>query len=181
MIDRSTFPTVNARFAARVAVVLLAFLLVSGCQMSPQRAAEQAAKAQQLIDSGRPAEAAVLLQGVVAKRDDRPDVWLLLGRARMTLGQYPDAYVAYSNVIDLDRANREALAVLAQLSLRSGDYAGAIKFALQIQSLDPNDTLAQLVLAFAAVGQQRFADANEIANAILSQDAANPLLTSCGA
>ncbi len=148
-------------------------LLVAGCQMSPQRAAEEVARAQQMISEGRSVEAAELLQSVAAKRDDRPDVWLLLGRARMTLGQYPDAYVAYNNVIDLDRANREALAALAQLSLRSGDYAAAIKFGSQIQSLEPGDTLAQLVLAFAAIGQQRYVDANAIADALLSQDPTN--------
>ncbi|MBB4152781.1 tetratricopeptide (TPR) repeat protein [Sphingomonas jinjuensis] len=157
----------------RRALLASTLLALAACQSPSEKAAALGAQAQQLFEQQRYYETSLLLQKALRARDDVPELWLLLGRAKIAMGDYPGAYAAYRSALDLDRANREAMAAVAQLSLNRGDFAGADDIATQIQALAPDDVLAALVRGYAALGQQRYDDALGIADGLIKQDGSN--------
>jgi tetratricopeptide (TPR) repeat protein len=154
-----------------IAIALLS--LICACGSPVQRATEAGARAQQLYDSGRYREASVELQYGVKQRDDLIGLWLLLGRTRLAMRDYSGAYSAYSRVAELDRANREALSALAELSLSSSNLDAADDYAGQLLALDPRDLHAMLVKGFSTLARQKNVDAMKIADSVLALDAGN--------
>lgn len=146
---------------------------LAACQSPSEKAGALGAQAQQLFEQQRYYETALLLQKALKARDDMPELWLLMGRTKLAMQDYAGAYAAYRSALDLDRANREAMAAVAQLSLNRGDFAGADDIATQIQALAPDDVLAALVRGYAALGQQRYDDALKIADPLIAQDSNN--------
>lgn len=168
----SPFSTVRPR-SFRHALLAAALAMLVSCQSPSEKAGALGAQAQQLFEQQRYWEASQLLQKALRARDDMPELWMLLGRTKLAMQDYAGAYSAYRSALDLDRANREAMAAVAQLSLNRGDFAGADEIATQIQALAPDDVLAALVRGYAALGQQRYDDAMAIADPLIAQDSNN--------
>jgi tetratricopeptide (TPR) repeat protein len=168
-----SFLTITSRRRFRRVLLASTLLALAACQSPSEKAGALGAQAQQLFEQQRYWETAFVLQKALKARDDMPELWLLMGRAKIAMGDYPGAYAAYRSALDLDRANREAMAAVAQLSLNRGDFAGADDIATQIQALAPDDVLAALVRGYAALGQQRYDDALGIADGLIKQDGSN--------
>lgn len=161
---------------SRSAIRVIAIALLSpicACGSPVQRATEAGARAQQLYDSGRYGEASAELEYGVKQRDDLIGLWILLGRTRFAMRNYSGAYSAYSRVAELDRANREALSALAELSLSSSNLDAADDYAGQLLALDPRDLHAMLVKGFATLARQQNDDAMKIAESVLALEAGN--------
>src|SRR5438067_9291931 len=123
----------------RIAACLSAALLSAGCSSSDARArdalgAYQAAAAANDLPTARRA----LLKLVQAK-DDVPDYWVELGKLNATMGNFGDAYYAFSRAYELDRTNLDILRAVTQLALRAGDLPSALSHAEELEVLAPGD------------------------------------------
>lgn len=135
---------------ARLCLALLGATPIA-CTDSVEKAANLANQAQQLLDSGQPAQAYVLIRQSIQARDDQPAAYLLQARIALALNRREDAYRAFSNAVALDAANPEALSGVAQTGLSTGHLIEADAAADKILALDPNQAGALLVKGIVAM------------------------------
>lgn len=83
------------------------------------------AKAAELIEAGKFAEALPLLRKAEAREPDNPDVHNYLGYAHRKLKQYDAALTHYKTALRLSPRHREANEYLGELYLALGDLAKA--------------------------------------------------------
>ena len=83
------------------------------------------AKAAELIEAGKFAEALPLLRKAEAREPDNPDVHNYLGYAHRKLKQYDAALTHYQTALRLSPRHREANEYLGELYLALGDLAKA--------------------------------------------------------
>jgi tetratricopeptide (TPR) repeat protein len=135
------------RQRSSIACICVTLLLAASaaCTDAEKRAADMAAQAQQLFDSGQPGPAFELIGRSIRERDDLPAPYLLQGRIALALGKSGDAYRAYANALALDAANPEALIGVAQTGLSVGRLDEADSAADKILVLNPNQTDAMLI------------------------------------
>jgi tetratricopeptide (TPR) repeat protein len=129
---------------ARLCLTLLAATPIA-CTDNVEKAAALASQAQQLLDSGQPAQAYALIGQSIRARDDQSAAYLLQARIALALNRREDAYRAFANAVALDAANPEALSGVAQTGLSSGHLSEADAAADKILALDPNQTATLLV------------------------------------
>nr|WP_179220855.1 tetratricopeptide repeat protein [Sphingomonas laterariae] len=155
-----------------IAAVALA-LLLGACASREEQAAASAQLADQLLQQGNPAAAAIEVRKALAKRDDVADYWILLARAEMTRRGYAGAVSAYLRALELDRGNLEALHALSELALAGGQLEDAEKYADQLLALNTQNVRALLVKGSIALNRKRFAEANDFADRVLTLDNGN--------
>lgn len=164
--------------APRHGTILVAFVLtisvaLTACGRSDAAAAEEAARAQSLLEQRRLGEARLTINEAITIRDDEPQFHILRGRIEMAAGSLPGAYDAYSNAMSLDPANVEALQAVSQLGLQTGNLRESLEATDAILSLTPDDPQALLMRGLHAVIRSRFAEADGYADKILSSDPNN--------
>lgn len=158
---------------AGICALALVMASTAGCERSDAAAAEDAARAQALLDARRYAEARLAINDAIAERDDEPQFHILRGRIEMAAGSLTGAYDAYSNAMSLDPANREALQAVSQLGLQTGHLQDSLEATDAILSLAPDDTGALLMRGLHSVIRSRFDEADGYADRILALDPAN--------
>lgn len=151
----------------RVAACISVTLFSAGCSSSDARArdalsAYQAAAAANNLFGAKKA----LLQLVRAK-DDVPDYWAELGKLQSSMGDYNDAYYAFSRAYELDRSNIDVLRSVTELALRSGDLPSAQSHAEELSILAPGDPWPKLVTGWSAISQSHYDQAVAAADTIL--------------
>lgn len=157
------------RFPIIVAALSLA-VLAAACDSREQRAADAAAKADQLMQLNNPMGASILIREALAERDDVAAYWLLLARSQMMLQKYGAAYSAYLRVLELDRGNMEALLAAAELSFAGGQVEDADKYADQVLAVDAQNIRGFLVKGSVALKRKKLADADQFAQQALRID-----------
>jgi len=121
--------------------MLPALLATSGCASKDQKAAAAAAEAEAALQRGDMWNARRAIGQAVGIRDDVSDYWLLSGRIALTAGDLGGAFNAYQNVINLDRANVEALQTLCRLALIARDPDRVDRYADQLLLLTPGNPI----------------------------------------
>lgn len=145
-------------------------MLLAACDSREQRAANAAAKADQMMQIGNPGGAGVFIREALAERDDVAAYWLVLARSQMMLQKYAAAYSAYLRVLELDRGNMEALLAAADLSFAGGQVADADKYADQVLALDTQNIRALLVKGSVALKRKKLDEADQFAEQVLKID-----------
>ena len=150
--------------------MILALTLV-GCSWfdtRDTRAASAASDASIAFQQGRNAAALKAIHIALAARDDVSDYWLLLGRISTASHDLAGAFDAYENVIELDRANVEALRLLCQLGLSIGAPDRVDKYADQLLLLTPDDPLPLVMKGGAALQRGDGSAAMKFADQVLA-------------
>ena len=151
-------------------VVILALMLM-GCSWfdtRDARAASAASDASIAFQQGRNAAALKAIHAALAARDDVSDYWLLLGRISTASHDLAGAFDAYENVIELDRANVEALRLLCQLGLSIKAPDKVDKYADQLLLLTPEDPLPLVMKGGAALQRGDSSAAMKFADQVLA-------------
>ncbi len=119
--------------------------LPTACASNDRKAADLAAQAQQLFDSGQLPKAYELIGRSLRESDSVPAAYLLQAKIALALGDQGGAYRAYSNALALEATNPEALLGVAQAGLATGHLSEADVAADKILVLDPSQNGALLV------------------------------------
>lgn len=151
-------------------LLLAATLSLAGCGGSTVAAHKDAEWAQNLLAQNRVAEARLVINEAIEKRDDEPQYHLLRGRIELAAGSRASAFNAYSDAMSLDPTNMEALQAVSQLGLQTGNFRESIEATDAILSLTPDEPSALLVRGLHAVIRKRFTEADGIADRILARD-----------
>lgn len=158
------------RLTARRAALLALVLATAACSSKAQRAADAMQQGIQLNSAGQYRAAAERFNYAVGLRDDIPALWIARARNQVQMNDYGGAFASYSNALDQDRTNREALDAVGQLSLATNDLDKAKDYASQILTLDPTDINAQLMLASVSFRRGRLDEADGMVDKTLKQD-----------
>jgi tetratricopeptide (TPR) repeat protein len=114
-------------------VVLSLLLLAGDARAQP---ADSLARAAELLDAGKVAEAVTLLDAHLARREDPPAL-LLRSTARFILGEMESGEQDLRRSLELDPAQRQGWLNLAALELASGRHEAALQAFLRAETLDP--------------------------------------------
>jgi tetratricopeptide (TPR) repeat protein len=165
----------GARLAAsgRLAAAIAAF--TQATRLDPRNAAAHHALGRALLDSGRVVEAAESLRLATALRDDAAaccDLAAALRRQRLDA----DAIAAYRQAVALAPSLIEALAGLADLLERGGDYEEAARLYRRAGALVSDPAAGRLHLARAAMIEGDFSAAETGLRAAALLDPENDLV-----
>lgn len=144
-----------------LALLLSASLAAGGCTSKDQKAAAAAQEAEAALQRGDMWNARRAIGRAVGIRDDVSDYWLLSGRIALTAGDLGGAFNAYQNVLNLDRANVEALQMLSRLALIARDPDRVDRYADQLLLLTPGNPIPLTAKGAAALqrGDNKAAEA----------------------
>lgn len=166
----------NRLFSLRMAVCLgAACVALAGCGSAQRKAGEAYARYESAIAVNDLAAARQALQQAVAAKDDVAEYWSSLGKVHAATRNYGDAYYAFSRAYELDRSNADLIRALTELSLRTGDMMLAQKHAEELDVLVPGDRWVKLAKGYAAFTQKRYSDALRESDALLNNDAFDPM------
>lgn len=158
----------------RAVAWLSASIAVAGCSSADSRAQAALGEYQAAAASNDMVGARRALLKLVQAKDDVSEYWAELGKLQATMGQYGDAYYAFTRAYELDRSNPELVRALTQLALRSGDLATAQARADELEVLVPGDPWVKLTKGWADVGESRYDEGLIIANDVLTQTPLDP-------
>lgn len=150
---------------------MISALTLVGCSWADTRdtrAASAASDASIAFQQGRNAAALKAIHVALAARDDVSDYWLLLAQISTANNDLAGAFNAYENVIELDRANTEALRLLCQLGLSIGAPDKVDKYADQLLLLTPGDPLPMVMKGGAALQRGDKSAAMKFADQVLA-------------
>jgi len=160
----------------RVAACLSAALLPSACT-SDARARTALSEYQAAAAANDLSGARRALLELVRIKDDVPDYWVELGKLQASMGNYNDAYYAFTRAYELDRSNVDVLRAVVQLAMRAGDFGMAKAHAEELEVLSPGDPWVKLTNGWSAFTQAHYAEALDAANAILANAPYDPSAT----
>jgi predicted Zn-dependent protease len=101
--------------------------------------------------------------------DNEPRRWLKLAKVQDLVNNSSAAAISYQRALDLEPTNIEALENLAILSVRAGQFGLAKEYIDPLLLLQPNDLAGLLASGAVAMNEKRFADAEKVANTIITQ------------
>ena len=163
MKNRTLFFTLSAIGIALGSVPL------TGCGYLRARAAKAAYNEyQQALAAGDMVRARTALLALVRADEDVADYWIELGKLQLQMGQYREAYDAFSHAHELDRTDVQVLATMAQMALMSGDIEIANEHGEALALLSPNSPTVTLVQGYVAFKRGDLDKADAAAEQILS-------------
>lgn len=154
----------------RIAACLYVASLLASCSSPDARARDALNAYQAAAASNDLAGAKKALIELVNAKDDVADYWVQLGKLQTSLGNYSDAYYAFSRAYELDRTNVDVLRSVTELALRSGDLPAAQTHAEELSILAPGDPWPKLVRGWEAISQSHFDQAISAADSILANE-----------
>jgi tetratricopeptide (TPR) repeat protein len=161
-------------FALTLAGLTAATPLLSGCGLFGSRAAEAYSEYQAALAAGDMTRAQVALIALVHAKEDVPDYWIELGKIDLQLGQYSQAYDAFSHAHELDRTNIDVQAALTELALLSGQVDLADEQAKTLALLAPDHPAVALVRGYVALQSGDLDKANAEADGLLANTPSDP-------
>lgn len=142
--------------------------LLSGCGLFGSRATQAYSEYQAALAAGDMTRAQIALMTLVNAKEDVPDYWIELGKIDLQLGQYAQAYDAFSRAHELDRTNVEVQAALTQLALLSGQIDLADEQAKTLALLAPDHPAVALVRGYVALKSGDLDKADKEADGLLA-------------
>jgi len=162
-------------FAVSAIGLALGSVPLSGCSYLKARAARAAyAQYQAAIGAGDMARARTALITLVHTDEDVPDYWIELGKLQLQMGQFREAYDAFSHAHELDRSNTDVLAAMSELALLSGDLDVANEQAKSLAMLSPDNPVVTLVQSHVALRSGDLDKAEAGSNALITAEPTNP-------
>jgi tetratricopeptide (TPR) repeat protein len=161
----------------RAVAWLSAALLVAGCSSSDSRAEAALGEYQAAAAANDMWSARNALLKVVRAKDDVADYWAELGKVQASMGNYGDAYYAFTRAYELDRSNPQLVRALTELALRSGDIGMAQAHAEDLEVLNPGDPWVKLVQGWSAFSESRFDQALAVSDQLLAASPYDPSAT----
>jgi predicted Zn-dependent protease len=148
---------------------LVALLGLAGCHSKIEKSdAYEALYDREMSVKAYPA-ALESISRAVKLDDNEPRRWLKLAKVQDLVNSSSAAAVSYQRALDLEPTNIEALENLAVLSVRAGQFGLAKEYIDPLLLLQPNDLAGLLTSGAVAMNDRRFADAEKIANSIITQ------------
>jgi predicted Zn-dependent protease len=151
----------------RAAACLSAVFLMPGCS-SDARARSALEAYQSAAAANDPVAARQALLQLVQAKDDVAQYWEELGKVQASMGEFSDAYYAFTRAYELDRSNPELLRAITEIALRSGDIALAQSHAQELEVVAPGDPWVKLTKGWTAYSQSRFDEALAISDTMLA-------------
>lgn len=145
----------------------MALLACSSAAETAVRADEEAQAALAVNDLVGARDA---LMRATRARDDVAEYWASLGQTQGALGQFADAYYAYSRAVELDRTDVRTLQALSELALLTGRIDEATRYADQLEMLAPGTLSPPTVKGYVALRQGRYNEALRQADVVLSRN-----------
>jgi tetratricopeptide (TPR) repeat protein len=136
-------------------------------------AAEEASRAQALMDQRRFVEARIAIREAISTRDDEPLYHIIRGRIEFASGRVPAAFDAYNSALALDPSNTEALQAVSSLGLRTGNLRESFVASEALLAISPTDLVGLTDRAIHSMIRNKFDEADGLADRILATDAAN--------
>jgi len=149
-------------------------LLLSGCRSAESRAQEAYGEYQSAVAAGDLAAARLALLQLVSVDDDVARYWVELGRVQLQLGQYSDAFYAFTRAHELDKGDVSVLGILIQLALMSGNVDLAEEKTRQLELVAPANPIIQLTAGYVALRRGNFDEADRQAGMLLERDPYEP-------
>ena len=158
----------------RTAACISVAFLIGGCSSSDARAREALSAYQSAAASNDMIGARRALLELVRAKDDVPDYWVELGKLQTSMGNFGDAYYAFTRAYELDRSNVDILRAVTELALRSGDISLARSHAQDLEILSPGDPWVKLTNGWAAYNESHFDQAIAAADSSLAASPYDP-------
>jgi len=146
--------------AFSVAVTLLAISDSVVAQATTPSGPDDLAKAQDLLDHGRPGEAIAILKKLAAVESPAKGVEHELGTAYYSVGELEEAKGAFAKALEQDAADQDSARMEGLVLYRLGQANAAIPYLERVVQWTPDANAdAQTVLGFCFVSVKRYDDA----------------------
>jgi tetratricopeptide (TPR) repeat protein len=149
-------------------LLICCVLAFTACSDRSERAAENAALAQQALAANDLRAAREAIAGAIEDRDDVVEYHLLRGRIELAAGSRGAAFNAYNDALGLDATNGEALLSVAQLGLSTGNLRESLDATEHVLSLAPDNIDALLIRGIHAIIRREYPQAIEYGDKILT-------------
>jgi hypothetical protein len=137
---------------------------------APKNARKAYEKGFALWNKSEPAKAAKELGKAVAAHPPYAEAWNLLGKTRLMLNDEPAARAAFTKAIEADGNYLPPYALMAELSVRAGDWPAALHYSEDLLKLNPHDAQARFFQALAAYESDDLDTADSAIGAVLSDE-----------
>ncbi len=121
-----------------------------------------------LLESGDPAGAAEMMNTALRRAPENPSILYNCGRLSEMAGNLEGALAFFRRVSQIDPHHYGARLETARTLGMTGDHIEAERIALVLTAEQPGETEAMEILALALAGQERYAEALEVLDAILA-------------
>lgn len=158
----------------RLIAVSLPLLLLAGCASRAEKAAEQAALAQQLMDAGNIPAARAAIGKALSYGGENVDILLLDARIKVRAQDLRGAFDAYRTVLVFQPDNMEALATVAQIGGMVGEEDIARDAIKRVLAIEPYNPEMLLTLGVLELRKDNFAEAMRLAEQILAAAPGDP-------
>ncbi|WP_083971490.1 tetratricopeptide repeat protein [Actinoplanes awajinensis] len=143
----------------------------SGPGFSGPGTADPTAAAAALFEGLQPAEAAAMLEPVLAGRPDSVTGWILMARIRLALDQVEPALAAAHKAIELAPDDPRPLAIASRALTLQGKHDDAMAMAYRAVIVEPKNPLWHDRVAWALLAADRqLADAEQAARTAIGLD-----------
>jgi tetratricopeptide (TPR) repeat protein len=149
-------------------LLICCVLAFTACSDRSERAAENAALAQQALAANDLRAAREAIAGAIEDRDDVVEYHLLRGRIELAAGSRGAAFNAYNDALGLDATNGEALLSVAQLGLSTGNLRESLDATEHVLTLAPDNIDALLIRGIHAIIRREYPQAIEYGDKILA-------------
>ncbi len=157
-----------------LAIPLSLLMLTAACASPAEKAAEQAAIAQRLMDAGNLPAARNVIGKALSYGGDNVEILLLDARIKVRMSDLRGAFDAYRTVLVFQPDNLEALGTVAQLGAIVGDKATARDAIRRVLAIEPNNPEMLLTSGVMALEDDKFAEAARLADQILATSPGDP-------
>jgi predicted Zn-dependent protease len=168
MKGRSSF------FSNALCGIAATVLLLSGCRSAESQAQDAFAEYQSAAAAGDLIAARLALLQLVAIEDGVARYWVELGKVQLQLGQYSDAFYAFTRAHELDKGDVAILGILIQLALLSGNVDLAEEKTRLLELVAPANPIINLTAGFVALRRGNIDEANRQADILLQGDPYEP-------
>ena len=160
----SIVPLLNS---AKCVLAALVITTGSGCDTAATRAQSAHDEYQTAIALNDLPRARTALVRLVTAKDDVADYWMELGRVEVQLGNFEEAYQAFSRAYELKQGDPVILQALLQIALKAGDLKAARKHAEEFELLSPNNPIVLLTYGIIELRRGNSAKAIALADRML--------------
>ena len=158
----------------RIAISLSLALLAAGCTSKAEKAAQEAALAQQMYDAGNLPIASAAIGRALAAGGDDPQILLLDARIKAGLEDLRGAYDAYRTVLVFQPDSVEALSMVAQLGVIMQEKQVARDALRRARAIEPNNPELLLTAGVMALGEDKYDEALRLGEHILRTSPGEP-------
>lgn len=158
----------------RLIAFSIPLLLLGACASPAEKASEEAALAQQLLDAGNLPAARAAIGRALSHGGDNVEILQLDARIKIRMQDLRGAYDAYRTVLVFQPDDMEALTTVAQLGAMIGDEEVSRDAIRRVLAIDPNHPEMLLTAGVMALRDDKFAEAMRLADQIITTAPGDP-------